>query len=444
MAHGAQDALERTKKHMSKDPDVARITYWIRLLRERNAFPVVRDFSPDLRAAMPMALLQLSWDALIRQVGTFERVLSSETQAMGTDRLVCVRCAFSQSVREVMLGLRLDQKDRIRGFFGYRLTHNTALTNSRFPPYVNPDYFTEHDVAIGQEPWVVGGTLSRPVWDGSFPAVVLINTHGSRNGTVNKLRDLAWGLATQGIMVLRYDHTLVAHPKRDPRRGIIENRTAPPMTVEDDFLDNALFALRLLQSDPSGNGNLFAVGHGLGAYLLPRLARSYCGPLGLVSLFGHFRPPWEVISEDVARSQATVSSPEFRKTAARLQDDLDRIRQRHYRDDERLAGMSGRYWTDLFEHHGGYHIDPRTPIMVVHGEGDNTGGGIDEFNRLTTALTGHSRPTFALYPGLSYWLKPIEPGYDPYRNQRYTMQNPVDQRVIADLARWIRTLPPLG
>ncbi len=46
---------------MSQDPDVARIVRWLRLLNQRNAAAVVRDFSPDLRAVMPAPLLQLAW-----------------------------------------------------------------------------------------------------------------------------------------------------------------------------------------------------------------------------------------------------------------------------------------------------------------------------------------------------------------------------------------------
>ena len=101
--------------------------------------------------------------------------------------------------------------------------------------------------------------------------------------------------------------------------------------------------------------------------------------------------------------------------------------------------MSGRYWTDLREHHGRYPIDHQTPIFVVHGEGDPSGGGEAEFTRVKKSLDAHPRATFALYPDLSVWLKRIEEGYDPRRGLGRTQQQPVDQRLIDDLGRWIRT-----
>ena len=427
---------------MSQDPDVARIVRWLRLLNQRNAAAVVRDFVPDLRAVIPAPLLQLAWDRLVRQAGQFERVLHSETSGGHTDRVVHLRCAFSQSVREVALGVRLDAGHRIHGFFGYVLTHNTALTYTHIPPYVHPDYFTEDEVVVVREPWAVGGTLTRPVWDGPFPGAVLVNTHAhhGRNGPFNMFRDLAWGLATQGIMVLRYDHTLFAHPERDWHRGHPERGgTAPPMTVQDDVLDDVSAALQMLRTDPACNGQLFAVGHGLGGYLLPRLAHQDGAPLGLVSLFGHVRPPWEVLAEDVARAVEPTNPRTVQEFATLLQGALHRIRHGQYRDDERVAGMSGRYWTDLREHHGQFAIDHQIPIFVVHGEGEPSGGGEAEFERVKKSLEAHPRATFSLYPDLSVWLKRIEEGYDPRRGLGRTQQQPVDQRLIDDLGRWVRT-----
>ena len=427
---------------MSTNPDVERITYWIRLLRQRNAEAVVRDFSPDLRAAMPGPLLQLSWDVLTKKAGAFERVLSSTTDLSGADHLVRVRCAFAQSVREVMLEVALDHVGRIRGFFGHILTRNTALTHARVPPYVNPGYFTERDVIIGHEPWLVGGTLTCPVWDGPFPGAVLVNTHRDRNGMGNIFRDLAWGLASNGVMVLRYDQSTVDHRDKDAYLGSLDgpgSAMAPPLTVQDEFLDDAVSALKRLCADPASNGHVFAVGHGLGAYLLPRLAEQYGGPLGFVSLFGHTRPAWQISLESVAH--ITAENPSHFRAAQRIQADLSRVGQGQYQDSERLAGQSGRYWSDLRDHHGRHRFAPDSPILAVHGSGDDTGGGIAEFERLKEDLRSCHRTAFVLYPDLSYWLKAIERGYDPHRGQRHSLQGPVDQRLIFDMARWIRTTP---
>lgn len=427
---------------MSKDTDVERIVHGFRLLTQRNAAAVARRFSPELRAVMPDPLLQMAWEHLTGKVGHFERVLRTETYQGQTSRVVLFYCAFSQNVREVAIGVRLGAGSQIHGFFGYVLKHNTAFTRARIPPYVRPNYFTEREVVVGRVPWTVTGTLTRPVWEGPFPGVVLVNSHGhDRNGLFDIFRDLAWGLATQGIMVLRYDHNLSAHPERDWYRGHLESdgqRGAAPMTIRDDILDDASSALQILRLDPASNGQLYAVGHGLGGYLLPRLAYQYGAPLGLVSLFGHFRPPWEVLADDAARAAGPSSPEPRRKFAVLLQDALYRIPRNWLSDDQRIAGMSGRYWADLREHHGRYAADDHTPILVIHGEGDPTAGGLAEFERIKQRLEAHPRATFSLYPRLNFWLKPIAHEYDPLRDLARTQHQPVDQRLIDDLGRWIR------
>jgi hypothetical protein len=214
---------------------------------------------------------------------------------------------------------------------------------------------------------------------------------------------------------------------------------APPLTVQDEILDDAVSALQRLRADPASNGHVFAVGHGLGAYLLPRLAQQCAGPLGFVSLFGHTRPAWEISLESVAH--IITDNPSQLRAIQRIQDDLDRVGQGQYQDSERLAGQSGRYWSDLRDHHGQHRFAPDSPILAVHGSGDDTGGGIAEFERLKADLISCPRATFVLYPDLSYWLKAIERGYDPHRDQRRILQGPVDERLIYDLARWIRTTP---
>src|SRR5678816_2374721 len=66
------------------------------------------------------------------------------------------------------------------------------------------------EIKIGSAPYVLGGTLCEPVGLGPFPAAVLIHGSGpqDRDETIgaNKVfKDIAEGLASSGVAVLRYD-----------------------------------------------------------------------------------------------------------------------------------------------------------------------------------------------------------------------------------------------
>jgi hypothetical protein len=69
---------------------------------------------------------------------------------------------------------------------------------------------TEHDVALGDDAVAVPGTVTVPRGDLLWPAVVLLAGSGpnDRDGTLGPskpLKDLAWGLASSGIAVLRFE-----------------------------------------------------------------------------------------------------------------------------------------------------------------------------------------------------------------------------------------------
>ncbi|MCA1628960.1 MAG: hypothetical protein LC774_01025 [Acidobacteria bacterium] len=95
----------------------------------------------------------------------------------------------------------------------------TKASEYKPPPYAVPSAFTETEVTVGAgTEWALPGTLSMPVGKAPFPAVVLVHGSGPNDRDESHLaskpfRDLAWGLASQGVAVLRYDKSH-AHARR--------------------------------------------------------------------------------------------------------------------------------------------------------------------------------------------------------------------------------------
>jgi dienelactone hydrolase len=96
--------------------------------------------------------------------------------------------------------------------------------------------------------------------------------HGSgpqdRDETIgpNKpFRDLAWGLASQGIAVLRYEKRTKKHAMK---LVLIKNT----ITVKQETIDDALAAVALLRKTERIDPNrIFVLGHSLGGMLIPRI-----------------------------------------------------------------------------------------------------------------------------------------------------------------------------
>src|SRR5262249_44809950 len=134
------------------------------------------------------------------------------------------------------------------------------------PSYATPATFDEKPIAVGSNP-ALPGLIAIPKDAKNAPAVVLVHGSGPNDqdetiGALKVFKDLAWGLASRGIVVLRYD-------KR--------TRVAPQgVTTQKEEVDDAAHAaIALLAARPEVDPKRVALlGHSQGGYLAPRIAKA--------------------------------------------------------------------------------------------------------------------------------------------------------------------------
>ena len=91
-------------------------------------------------------------------------------------------------------------------------------------------------------------------------------------------RDLAWGLAERGVVVLRYDKRARVQPTWYAGKNF---------TVYDEAVQDALSALVLLRQQPEVDArHTFQLGHSLGAMLAPRIGKADAKVAGLIIMAG--------------------------------------------------------------------------------------------------------------------------------------------------------------
>ena len=132
-----------------------------------------------------------------------------------------------------------------------------------------------------------------------------------RDGSIGRskpLKDLAWGLASRGVAVLRFDKVTHAHPDL-----VRANRA---FTVADEYLPDALAAIGLLQAHPAVDAaRVFVAGHSLGGTVAPRVAAAEPSVAGLVMLAGGAEPlQWAAVRQisylaSLAPATAAASQP---------------------------------------------------------------------------------------------------------------------------------------
>ena len=270
--------------------------------------PVVARFNEKMRAAATEDFLRQSMASLTTQLGAFKGRTGTRTEERGGMRLVVMGCDFERA--QVDAQIAFDAQERIAGL-SFRPQAQPAAAYTA-PPYVNSAAFKEEDVVVDAGGWPLPGTLSVPSGAGPFPAVVFVHGSGQHDrdetiGPNKPFRDLAWGLASRGIAVLRYEKRTRQHQQRVAQ-------IQGSFTVKEEAIDDAVAAVALLRTRAVVRADrIFVLGHSLGAMLAPRIAAADPRVAGLVLMAGPVRSLEQSVVDQVrylANVDGTVSPDE--------------------------------------------------------------------------------------------------------------------------------------
>jgi uncharacterized protein len=309
------------------------------------------------------------------------------------------------------------------------------------PGYADPDAFAEQDVTLGSRPLAVPGTLSVPREPGPHPAAVLLGGSGpvDRDETIGQnklLKDIAWGLASRGVAVLRFDKVSFAHPAEVSAR--------PGFTVADEYLPHAVAAIARLRQHPAVHpGRVFVAGHSLGGTVAPRVAAAEPSVAGLVIMAGGTQPlHWAAVRQmsylaSLNPQAAAGSQPaiEAMTSQAKLVDSPELSAATPA--SELPFGAPAAYWLDLRDYHPAeVAAGLGKPILMVQGGRDYQVTVADDLAGWRTALTGHPEVTIRVYPDDNHLFFP---GSGPSSPAEYEPAQHVDPAVISGIAAWLGT-----
>ena len=405
-------------------------------MERRDFTAAVARFDSTMSAVMPAAKLEETWDAVEGQVGSFQGWSRTTTgEAQGYD-YVLVTATFDNTVLDIRVVF--DDDLRIAGLFFEPHVDADALEAAPLPAGL-----TEQEISVGEGEWILPGTVTLPANGGPFPAVVLVHGSGpnDRDETVgaNKpFRDLAWGLAGQGIAVLRYEKRT-----RQYRERLMANTVG--FTVDDETVDDAVAAVeRLRHLDGIDPDRIVILGHSLGGMLAPRIGAREPGIAGLVVMAGATRPLQDLIVDQVhylAELDSTVSGSE-RARLEQIEQEVARLLALTDADSlstEHILGANPSYWLDLAKYDPvPVAMELSVPMLILHAGRDYQVTEAD-FIRWQEALAGDPRVTFKVYPSLNHLFIA---GEGPSQPSEYTVPGHVAQEVIDDIAAWVAALPP--
>jgi dienelactone hydrolase len=404
----------------------------VRMLDEGRFADVTAQFTPQMSALSAGQLAQV-WRGLVAQAGPLRRIGTPQEMQQGPYTVVTVPLQFDRAALEVVLSF---QQGKIAGLF---FRPAPAPPRAWTPPaYDDPSAYQSVEVTVGAGP-ALPATLTLPRVAQPVAAVVLVHGSGpnDRNEAIGPNRpfaDIAAGLASRGIAVLRYDkRTKVAPGMFAPTHSF---------TVVEEVIDDARAAVALLRARPQIDPRRIVVlGHSLGATLAPRIAQGDADVAAIVLLAGTARPLADVIVEQVEYLSALGGPPDAQAQARIAAVKAAAARARAVKAGDTgapILNLPPAYWADLNAY------DPaataaalKIPMLVLQGGRDYQVTTLD-FDRFRAALAGRANATTTLLPRLNHLFMAGEGRSMP---AEYERPGHVERAVIDAIVAFVAGLP---
>lgn len=380
-------------------------------------------FGERMHAAVPADRLKAVWQSL-PAAGSRDA-----PQVSRKDGMQIIRQTLHRGATAWTFTAAIDADGKVAGMFVQPQPASAPI--SALPADAG---YGEHEVTVGAEGHPLGGTLAMPEGKGPFPAVVLVHGSGPNDreetiGANHVFTDIARGLATQGIAVLRYEKRTHARPQ-DFKDGIV--------TIDSETTDDAVAAAKALAATPGVDPKrVFVLGHSLGAMMAPRIAHRAGNVAGVIELSGPARKLIDLIPDQqryLAKLQGTSEDPQAMAAVAKVEADIAAIRG-DARPGDTALGLRVDYWRSVDA------VDPvadnkalRVPALLLHGDRDFQ-VPMEDWTALQHAFGGDKRFTLKLYPALNH-LGIAGTGAPSVTE--YARPGHVDARLIADIAAWIK------
>lgn len=387
-------------------------------------------FDVSVKDKLPPENLKTMWANLKANLGEFESVDGAQNKAQDEYQIVILNCKFSKDLQPFQFVFNKDQK--LVGFF---ILPKPATSSYKLPLYADMNKITEKLVTIKSGTHDLPAMVTLPKDTVNCPVVVFVHSSGPSDmdesvGAQKPFKDLAMGLAAQGIASVRYVK----------RTALFAGEFNGAFTTKEEVLDDALaviaYAKKILQVDSQ---NVYLFGHSLGGMLAPKIATLQPDLKGIILAAAPARKLQDISIEQNnyffnIQKDTTKEGKKYLDQAVKELTASKSITSTSLPADSLILGLPASYWADL-NSMDQVALAKKLPqrIFVIQG-GNDFQVTTKDFTIWTTALKGKKGFDSKLYPMLNHLFSFVP---EKGTTAQYQQAGNVDQPLVDDLASWI-------
>jgi len=389
-------------------------------------------FSQVMKSQFSISQFEDTWGTITSLYGSFETIKdTSESVEEGYD-IVFINCTFSSNYY-IIFKIVFEKSKEISGFWTEKIEQIYAYSA---PSYSDITSFDEVEITVGEDQWKLPGTISIPKGEGPFPCVILVHGSGpaDRDETVgaNKpFKDIAWGLASNKIIVLRYDKRTKIYPEET---AVLKN-----LTLEEEIIDDVNYAINLLKTYEKVNqSQIFILGHSLGAMTAPQIALTNHDISAIIMLAAPARGLEDLIYNQtiyLSELDGQIDDTELENIRI-VNESREKIQSLNISEDEQVLGAYKSYWEYLNGYNPVKTAESLTiPMMIIQGLRDYQVTYQDDFLGWNTTFSNYPNVILKTYERLNHLFIA---GVGTPTNTEYLTEGHVAENVIDDLIGFIK------
>ena len=384
----------------------------------------------ELKGVFDEEKIKQSVEQVILAFGNFESIYSTEIieQHPYTVYIQIIKTEEGY----IKSTITFDQDDLIAGFY-----INAAKDPRTSIAYIDEDKFEEKKINFGIQGWELDGALTMPLTDKAVPLVIIVGGSGPTDmdasvGANTPYKDIAYGLSSNGIAVLRYNKRTAQYGAKISE-SMKENDTMIDIEYIQDIEEAVKFASKI-----DGISSIILAGHSLGAAIVPYMAAELNQIDGIMLLAPAIR----------RMAQVSLDQNIYLKDSYNITDEqLEQVTQfftmvlNHELPEDFVVqpGLTVSYYYEWDKYRAIEDLEnTKLPVLILIGEEDFQATVEGDFTPLKEKFQENERFEFHSFKGLNHLFIKSEEGII-HTTEEYNIPGFVDEDFIKTVVKWVES-----